>query len=130
MPFDKSKYPKDWDKISKRIRERDGNKCFWCEVKNGAVGARDRFGNWHDVQEIDSMNFEIRYDLFDNDYPKIVKIVLTVMHWPDHDPMNCSDENLKAACQKCHNRMDNPMRRKNAKRTKLKMKFKNQMDLM
>lgn len=40
---------------------------------------------------------------------KQVKIVLTVAHL-DHTPENCADENLKALCQKCHNRYDAPMR--------------------
>ena len=46
------------------------------------------------------------------------KVVLTVMHYPDPDPMNCSDENLQAACQRCHNITDMPMRRKHAAETR------------
>lgn len=130
MPFDKTKYPKDWDEISKRIRARDGNKCFWCGVKNKAVGARDRFDVWHDAKDIDVMNSDAGHNLFDGDYPKIIKIVLTVMHWPDHDPMNCAEENLHAACQRCHNRMDSPMRKKNAMETWRKKKFENQLEIV
>ncbi len=37
-------------------------------------------------------------------------VVLTVAHL-DHQPWNCADENLKAMCQRCHNRYDAPMRR-------------------
>jgi 5-methylcytosine-specific restriction endonuclease McrA len=37
------------------------------------------------------------------------KIVLTVAHL-DHAPENCADDNLKAWCQRCHNRYDAPMR--------------------
>ena len=40
---------------------------------------------------------------------RIVKIILTVAHL-DHSPENCTDENLKALCQRCHNRYDAPMR--------------------
>lgn len=39
------------------------------------------------------------------------KIVLTVAHL-DHTPENCDDDNLRAWCQRCHNRYDMPMRRK------------------
>lgn len=39
------------------------------------------------------------------------KIVLTVAHL-DHTPENCGDDNLKAWCQRCHNRYDAPMRRR------------------
>jgi len=35
---------------------------------------------------------------------------LTVAHL-DHTPENCADDNLKALCQRCHNRYDMPMRR-------------------
>lgn len=37
------------------------------------------------------------------------KIVLTVMHL-NHQPEDCSDENLLHACQGCHNRYDAPVR--------------------
>lgn len=37
------------------------------------------------------------------------KIVLTVAHL-DHTPENCEPGNLKAWCQRCHNRYDAPMR--------------------
>ena len=33
------------------------------------------------------------------------KVVLTIAHL-DHTPENCSEENLKALCQKCHNSYD------------------------
>jgi 5-methylcytosine-specific restriction endonuclease McrA len=36
--------------------------------------------------------------------------VLTVAHL-DHQPENNSPENLRAMCQRCHNRMDAPVRR-------------------
>lgn len=38
------------------------------------------------------------------------KVILTVAHL-DHQPENCDDKNLKAMCQRCHNRYDMPMRR-------------------
>lgn len=116
MPVDRSRYPANWDQISARIRERAGNKCERCGVENHAVGARDRDGVWHDERSIDCMNSDRGYELF-GDYPKIIRIVLTVAHWPDPDPMNCADDNLQALCQKCHNILDAPMRAVNRKRT-------------
>ena len=38
------------------------------------------------------------------------KVVLTVAHL-NHQPENCNDANLKAMCQRCHNRYDAPKRR-------------------
>lgn len=87
MPMDKSRYPKDWDAISLRIRQRENWRCKFCGVEDGTRrnGAR---------------------------------IVLTVAHHPDPDPMNCADENLQALCQRCHNRLDGPMRRQHAAETR------------
>ena len=41
------------------------------------------------------------------------KVVLTIMHL-DHDPTNNDYKNLKAGCQRCHNKYDAPFRKKNA----------------
>lgn len=83
----RSRYPKDWRAISRRIRERAGDRCEGspafpdCRAANGephpATGSR---------------------------------VVLTVAHL-DHHPENVSDENLRAWCQRCHNVYDAPMRR-------------------
>lgn len=89
MPFDKTKYPPDWKEISLRIRARDGWRCKWCDAENGQP------------------------------HPKTgSKVILTVAHHPDPDPMNCADENLQALCQRCHNRLDHPMRVKHAAETR------------
>lgn len=100
MPMDRSKYPKDWPEISKRIRFiRAGNCCEWCGVWNHSF----REGTW---------------------------IVLTVAHLgvdkPDGTPgdkadtMDCREENLAALCQRCHLNFDRDdhirNRRKNARR--------------
>ncbi len=52
MPFKKELYAKDWKQISLRIRERAGQQCEWCGVANGAIGARDKYGDWHDEDSI------------------------------------------------------------------------------
>lgn len=115
----KDRYPKDWHEISLRIRERAGQKCEFCGVENYALGAwkdgawwtasskgtglRDdprpgeRFPHFH----VSSLGVE---------WMKVTRIVLTVAHL-DHTPENCADDNLKALCQRCHNRYDMPMRR-------------------
>jgi len=54
---------------------------------------------------------------FDGKY-KDVKIVLTIAHM-NHDTADNRDENLKALCQRCHNRYDMPNRVKNRKAKKL-----------
>jgi hypothetical protein len=44
-------------------------------------------------------------------------VVLTVAHL-DHQPENCADDNLKAMCQRCHNRYDQKHRQRNAAATR------------
>ncbi len=116
MPFDKSKYPADWRAISLRIRARDENKCKWCGVANGAIGARDTHGRWHDEDSIHSMNSGHGESLF-GDFPTMVKIVLTVAH-VDQDTANNSDANLQGLCQKCHLSHDAGQHAQNAVRTR------------
>lgn len=87
----KSRYPKDWPKISLAARERADNRCEGsplfpdCRAANGqphpATGS---------------------------------KVVLTVAHL-DHQPENCDPENLRAWCQRCHNAYDAQMRRAGVK---------------
>lgn len=69
---------------------------------------RDRAGN--KCEECGVENYSIRDGS---------KIVLTVAHL-DHTPENCEPENLKAWCQRCHNRYDAPMRAQGIKDRKRK----------
>lgn len=70
---EKARYPADWEEISRRIRfERAGNKCELCGAENYKP---------HPITGS--------------------KVVLTTMHL-NHIPEDVRDENLKAACQKCH----------------------------
>lgn len=89
MPADMSRYPANWKDIRAHILERAQHRCEFC----GAV------------------NYE----------PHPVtgsKVVLTIAHHPDPDPMNCADGNLYALCQKCHNKLDAPMRAQHSKATR------------
>jgi len=92
-PENLSRYPKDWPQISLRIRfERAKGRCE-CEGECGqAHGSRcvAEHGKRHpDTNSI---------------------VILTVAHL-DHEPENCAAGNLKAMCQRCHNRYDAPNRR-------------------
>lgn len=87
-PENRAKYPLNWRDISLRIRARANNCCEFCGAENGKP---------HPITGS--------------------KVVLTVAHHPDPDPSNCSDSNLHALCQKCHNQLDAPMRSRHAART-------------
>src|SRR5574338_65833 len=87
-PMRQELYPDNWPEISLRIRQRAGWRCEFFGAENGKP------------------------------HPETgSKVVLTVAHYPDPDPMNCADSNLHSLCQLCHNRLDAPMRAKNRKRT-------------
>jgi hypothetical protein len=129
MPVDYSRYPKDWEDISRRIRfERAGNKCEWCGVPNGEWGARDKHGEWRDEHSIHCLNSGVGESLFPDGFPDMVKIILTVAHLgtphadgtpgDKHDKMDVRNENLAALCQKCHLNYDRDEHMVNAARTR------------
>ena len=123
MPMDRSKYPDNWKEISLHIRERDGWKCKWCGIENGAVGYRDKDGEfvklYNSVDDVDMLAEVL--ELIDG--VKIIKVVLTTAHI-NHDTTDNSETNLAALCQRCHNRHDRPYRNKNAALTRRKKKSK------
>lgn len=82
-PENKDRYPADWKEISYRIRfVRAGGMCEWCKAVHG------------------------------ESHPETGSIVVLTTAHLDHTPENCSDNNLAALCQRCHNRYDAPMRRR------------------
>lgn len=90
-PENRDRYPPDWPQISRRIRqERAQGKC---EVEG--CGAEN--GQPHPITGS--------------------KVVLTVAHL-DHQPENCSDDNLRAMCQRCHLRYDAEHHRRTAWNTR------------
>lgn len=92
-PENRDRYPRNWKQISLRIREIRAE--WFCECI-GECGVE------HDGRcPAEHMK------------PHPVtgsKVILTVAHL-DHTPENCEDANLKAMCQRCHNRYDAPKRR-------------------
>jgi hypothetical protein len=89
-PCEQSRYPANWREISARIKARAG---FRCESAPGLLPCRAREGERHPITHS--------------------VVVLTVAHL-DHQPENCREENLRALCQRCHNRYDHRHRQRNA----------------
>lgn len=103
---EKARYPKDWPEISRRIREREGNRCKWCKAPNGEAVVRAEDGSSYMLAEgqvHDAATGEYLGRARGSEYPgyRMVKIVLTVAHL-DHRPENVADDNLAALCQRCH----------------------------
>lgn len=77
MPMDRKKYPGNWDKLAKAIKDEAGWRCEECGKQCRRPGEK-----------------------FDTH-----RRTLTVAHL-NHKPWDCRRENLKALCAPCHLRYD------------------------
>lgn len=91
---ERAKYPPDWPAISLAVKERAKWRCVGSPKY---PRCRARHGKAHPVTGS--------------------KVVLTTAHL-DHDPTNCSPENLRAWCQRCHLTYDAAYHAANAARTR------------
>jgi hypothetical protein len=126
MPIDYKKYPQNWkSEIRPAILERAENKCEFCGVENYSVGFRKAIGGdfvaFKANGKISSYKqaFQIAKDLNALLYDKHIIIVLTIAHL-DHDVANNDYGNLRALCQRCHNRHDIEFRKANRKKNENK----------
>jgi hypothetical protein len=127
---DQSIYPPYWKQFSLYIRkERAGDRCERCQVRNGAAISRGRFDGegslmWFDHGTGETGDAENGY-LYEPMHPEnfplfetMTTIVLTVAHL-DHEggPCDCKartgrkcarPDHVKALCQRCHLQMDMP----------------------
>jgi len=127
MPIDYKRYPANWKtEIRPRILERDGHRCYFCKVENHASGWRDSDSVFH---KIPPEGITLIGGRVEGKY-KPIQIVLTIAHLHDSDPMNVDDDNLAALCQRCHNRLDAPMRRRRAAETRRRKANEHQLKLL
>lgn len=91
----KSRYPSNWKEIRGRVLARANNRC---EGSPAYPECRAENGLPHPITGS--------------------KVVLTVAHL-NHTPEDCSMDNLRAWCQKCHNTYDAPMRAKGRRERKV-----------
>jgi hypothetical protein len=106
-----ARYPANWSQIRARIQVRAQNACEFCGVRNWALGGRDGDGNFLPAHPIGEASLRLVFPKTGDrgwcgkDGPqhflRIIRIVCTVAHL-DHVPENCSDENLRFLCQRCH----------------------------
>ena len=103
-PENAARYPADWPAISLRIRvERAKNRC---EGAPGLASCNAEQGKRHPITG--------------------AVVVLTVAHL-NHTPEDCSDDNLRALCQRCHLRYDAKHHAKNAARTRREKKHNGEL---
>lgn len=88
LPENRKRYPANWKEIREQILDRAGHRCETCGAEN--YSSHMLTGS---------------------------RVVLTIAHL-DHVPEHCEPENLRALCQKCHNRYDREHRNQTRKRRK------------
>lgn len=105
-PENKKLYPANWKEIRAAILRRAGDCCEFCGIENHVPAFFDGEKNR-------------KYGTAERNGANIVTIVLTIAHL-DHDPTHNEPENLKALCQRCHNRYDRAHRNESRKRNAYK----------
>lgn len=136
MPCDYSKYPSNWhSEIRPAILKRAGNCCERCKAPNRSLVCRGIYCGVHVWQDEDGNIYDADTgEILGDDYVgevwtelppgkhKAAEIVLTIAHIHNPDPMDCRPENLQALCQRCHLKLDEPLRREKSKATREKRK--------
>jgi len=131
MPCDYKKYHPEWStRIRPDILERAGNKCDGCGVPNKIVIERGFYNGLEAYQDFEGNIYRAdNSEYITSDYlgslengsEKFITIVLTISH-TDHDISNNEYGNLKALCQRCHNRHDvNHRKRRNKNENQIKL---------
>ncbi len=123
-PENAARYPPDWPQIRARIQQRAGNKCEQCGVENYALGGRTADGAFHKAHPVEEKLLRLIWPepgqfwwCGDRLWLRIIRIVCTTAHL-DHTPENCSDDNLRFWCQKCHLAYDHEHHQRNARETR------------
>ncbi len=131
MPIDYKKYPQNWkSEIRPAILERAQNKCEKCGIENYTHIFRGKLPDGREVyQTNDGAIYDAENSAFiEKDYyadisatgqETAIKVVLTIAHL-DHNVKNNDYGNLRALCQRCHNRHDIEFRKANRKKNENK----------
>lgn len=124
-PENRARYPKNWEAVSKDIRERRARGRCECRGACGLQHYIDWQGRQTDLTEgLQMPGLPWNRCTARNGKPHPVtgaKVVLTTMHL-NHRPEDVRPLNLLAACQRCHNRYDAPMRAEGIKSRKSQAK--------
>lgn len=114
----KDRYPENWKEIRQKILERAENKCEFCGIPNKSIIVY-KDGKVSKVARPRDFDYEVWGSVGKNYTAADCKgklhkyknslVVLTIAHL-DQTPENCEEDNLRALCQKCHNKLDAPYR--------------------
>lgn len=129
MPINYKNYPPNWKtEIIPAIKERSGDKCEFCGVRNnddilrGMLYGVDVYQRSEDYGIYDGQTSKFLHKDYLGEIEStsnFIRVVLTVAHL-DHDTSNNDLLNLRHLCQRCHNRHDIQHRVQSRKKNKLK----------
>src|SRR5688500_11152041 len=114
MPMDRTKYPADWERVSRLVRfERAGGRCEadLCDAPHGETILRSPAMPelWRREGDGEPVNHPEYYR---------VRVILTTTHLCDCAPLCGNPDHLKALCQLHHLRLDAPQHARNAAATR------------
>lgn len=133
MPISKEKmarYPggsihsDEWKAIREQIRNRAGDRCEWCDVKNREMIQRSECRSAYRYHGEGNAAFSSKDGSPTNparSWRIAIEVVCTVAHL-DHDPTNNTLDNLRFLCQRCHLIYDTEHHAKNAAKTRRRQK--------
>lgn len=101
----KAKYPKNWDEIAERVKQKAFGRCELCGTYTYSTPEEHLTED-----ELNKIGDDIGTSCC-SDKRKNAKYILTVHH-KDRDPTNNSDDNLIALCAPCHLRKEAKARKK------------------
>lgn len=108
MPFRKSDYGPDWDRIALEVKTAAGWQCEWCQAPHAAI-IRRTGATWRRVRVVLETNRRLmpaeRLTWARLRFHGLSRVVLTTAHL-DRDHRNHDRNNLAALCQRCHIRHD------------------------
>lgn len=127
MPINYKNYHPEWKTVIRpAILTRSFGYCEFCNIKNGITIIRGSWGEQEVYQDDEGFIYNAENsEYLGGDYLGCVStkpfttIVLTIAHL-DHDINNNDYANLRALCQRCHNRYDRENRNANRKSKKEK----------
>ena len=118
MPMDRSKYPPNWDEIALSVKESANWTCQQCGRPCRKPGVHwALFVAWLLDEGMMDWFYETCDEVGDRVVERPQRFTLTVAHL-NHDPSDCSPDNLRAWCSGCHLRYDAKHHARNARRTR------------
>jgi hypothetical protein len=113
-PENKSRYPEDWPERRARVLNRAGNRCELCGARNKMHIARvmECPALWLEVESGEGVKLPLSGHPIpwnERGYHEPIKVILTVAHL-DPTYQSHEEKHLLALCQRCHLKIDAPLR--------------------